>query len=90
MDTLYEAPLTPEQIAAMNASGGFASCEDPSTHLRYHLVQIEPFTIDDDYVREKLEEAYADMERNGVQPLDMAKIKAELARRLAAKKRSAG
>jgi hypothetical protein len=42
-------------------------------------------TIDDDYVRSKIEEAYVDAGVEGFQPIDMAAIKAELNRRLSAK-----
>lgn len=86
METTHQARLTPEQLAAINAGGGIAQCEDPTTHVRYQLIQCEPSCIDDDYVREKVEEAYADAA--GVEPLDMAAIKAELQRRLAAKRKS--
>jgi hypothetical protein len=48
--------------------------------VQYQLIQVEPATIDDEYIRAKVEEAYAD--RAGIQPLDMAAIKAELNRRL--------
>lgn len=83
METTHQASLTPEQVAAILAGGGFALCEDPTTHVQYQLIQVEPMTIDDEYIRAKIEEAYADPE--GDRPLDMATIKAELNRRLAAK-----
>jgi hypothetical protein len=82
MEPAHQASLTPEQIAAINAGGGFAFCEDPSTHMYYQLIQVDPTTIEDDYLRAKIEEAYADPA--GIQPLDMTAIKAELNRRLAA------
>jgi hypothetical protein len=44
--------------------------------------QPEPPAIDDEYIRRKIEEAYSDIEQNGIQPLDMAAIKQELRRRL--------
>ena len=81
MDTTYPAPLTPEQLAAMNAGGGFAHCEDPITHLRYHIVQYEPPTIDDDYVRAKLAEAQADIDEGRVAELDTSEIKRQLRER---------
>jgi hypothetical protein len=83
MDSAYQAPLTPEQLAAINAGGGFAKCEDPVTHVQYQLIKLKPGVVDDDYIREKIEEAYADPA--GFQPLDMSSIKAELNRRLAMK-----
>src|SRR4051812_20907042 len=82
MQPAHLAPLTPEQIAAINAGDGYAFCEDPLTHSVYHLIrQPELPTIDDDYVRQKIEEAYADTDRNGFQPLDMSAVKQELQRR---------
>ncbi len=67
METVDQAALTPDQLAALIAGGGYARCEDPKTHIVYHLIQQpEPSTIDDDYVREKLAEAYADIEKNGL------------------------
>jgi hypothetical protein len=83
MEPTHIAPLTPEQIAAITAGNGFARCEDPNTHRQYELTAIEPITISDDYIREKIEEAYADP--IGPELLDMEKVKAELHRRLAAK-----
>ena len=50
--------------------------------MQYQLIQVEPAAVDDEYIRAKIEEAYNDPA--GVQPLDMAAIKAELKRRLAA------
>jgi hypothetical protein len=83
MEPAQIAPLTPEQLAAITAGGGFARCEDPTTHMRYQLIQLEPITLDDDYFRAKIEESYADS--NPPEPLDMTEVKAELRRRLAAK-----
>lgn len=82
METPYQAPLTSEQLAAISASGGFAQCEDPKTHVMYHLIKLESPSIDDEYFRQKIEEAYGDAAENGIAPLDMAAIKAELHRRL--------
>ena len=82
MEPTHQVSLTPEQLAAIQAGGGFAICEDPSTHMQYQLIQVEPAAVDDEYIRAKIEEAYNDPA--GVQPLDMAAIKAELKRRLAA------
>jgi hypothetical protein len=88
METLYLLPLTPEQIAAIQAEGGFARCQDPTTHVHYHLIQFEPSTtIDDDYIREKLAEAQADVDRGDVAEWDPEEIKRE-GRELLAKKRA--
>ncbi len=83
MEPTHQVSLTPEQLAAIQADGGFAICQDPSTHMQYQLIQVEPSAVDDDYIRAKIEESYADPE--GSKPLDMAAIRAELNRRLAAK-----
>src|SRR3954464_12433039 len=83
MEPTYQASLTPQQLAAITAGGGFAKCEDPNTHVRYELVQVEPSPVTDEYIREKIEEAYADPA--GIAQLDMAAIKAELGRRVAAR-----
>jgi hypothetical protein len=42
-------------------------------------------TIDDDYVRQKLAEAYADIEQNGLKPFDMEAVREEFRRRIALK-----
>ena len=88
MEPTYQAALTPEQIAAITAGGGFARCEDPTTHVQYQLVQVEHPNLNNNYFREKIEEAYADAGEQGFEPLDMAVIKSELKRRLAAKNNS--
>lgn len=85
METIHQAPLTPEQLAAINAGGGFARCEDPTTHVRYHLIQFEPSTIDDEYIREKPAEAQADMDRGDYAEWNVDEIKRELQARLAKK-----
>jgi len=83
MDASFQTPLTPDQLAAVHAGDGFARVEDPTTHRVYFLIeQAEPPTIDDDYVREKIAEAYADGE---FESLDMAAVKAEFHRRQAMK-----
>ena len=83
MDASFQTPLTPEQLAAVHAGGGFAQVEDPTTHRVYFLIeQAEPPVLDDDYVREKIDEAYAD---GGLEPLDMKALKAEFQRRQSAK-----
>jgi hypothetical protein len=82
MESSLPAPLTPDQIAAVQAGGGFARFEDPTTHRVYFVVeQSEPSTLDDDYVRQKIAEAY---DAGGYGPLDMAAVKAEFQRRRSA------
>jgi hypothetical protein len=79
MDASFQMPLTPEQLAAVNAGGGFARVEDPATHRVYFLIeQAESPAIDDNYVRDKIAEAYAE---GNLEPLDMAAVKAEFHRR---------
>lgn len=86
MEAAHHAPLTPEQLAAIHAGGGFARCEDPATHVRYQLIQLQPITIDDDYVRAKLAEAQADCDRGDVADWDVDAVKKELNDRLARKR----
>ena len=66
----------------MNANGGFANCEDPVTHMRYHIVQYETPTIDDDYMRQKLGEAQADIEEGRFADWNVSEIKRELFNRI--------
>jgi hypothetical protein len=83
MDGFLQTTLTPDLLAAVQAGGGFARVEDPTTHRVFFLIEqsMSP-KLDDDYVREKIEEAYADGE---FVPLDMEAIKAEFHRRQALK-----
>jgi hypothetical protein len=82
MDTSFHAPLTPEQLAAVQAGNGFAKVQDPATHRVYFLIEqsVAP-TISDDYVRRKIEEAYAE---GDLGRLDMEAIKAEFRHRQSA------
>jgi hypothetical protein len=84
--THQQAPLTSEQLAAMNAGGGTARLEDPQTHIVYTLT-CEPAEreYDDDYIREKLAEGYADFEAGRYAEWNLEEMKAELAQRLAKK-----
>lgn len=83
MDAPFPAPLSAEQLAAINAGDGHARLIDPGTQIVYHVIaQAETPTIDDDYVREKLAEAEADVERGDVAAWDVAEIKQELRERL--------
>ena len=78
MEDPVPAVLIPEQIVALAAGGGYALCEDPKTHVIYHMVQHqESPALDDDYVRKKLAEAYADIEQNGLKPWDLNELKRE-------------
>lgn len=83
MEPAQIAPLTPEQLAAITAGGGFARCEDPTTRVQYQLIQIETTSIDDDYVRAMLTEAQADVDRGDCEEWNMDEIKREVYERLA-------
>ena len=83
MDSAHQAPLTPEQLAAINAGGGLAHCEDPVTHVQYQLIQLQPSTVDDDYIRAMLAEAQASVERGEVSDWNVEEIKGEARSRLA-------
>jgi hypothetical protein len=76
MEPTFQASLTPEQVAAINAAGGFANCEDPLTHLRYQLMTCDPPSLDENYIREKLAEAALDIECGNVADWDANEIKA--------------
>ena len=86
MDAPREAPLSLEQLAAVREGEGYAHLVDPNTKQVYFLT--EPFTptIDDDYVREKLDEAQASIDRGEVSDWDVDDIKAKVRQRLAQKK----
>jgi hypothetical protein len=86
MEPTHIAPLTPEQIAAVVAGNGYVRCEDPNTHRQYDLMEVQPITISDDYICQKIEEAYADIERGDVADWDVNEIKRKLEERLAAKR----
>jgi hypothetical protein len=86
MEPSFHASLTPEQIAAIQAGGGFARCENPSTHVHYQLTQFEPPTLDEDYFREKLAEAALDIARGNVSDWDVEEIKAAGREKLAQKR----
>lgn len=86
MDASLQTSLTPELLAAVQAGGGIARVEDPTTRRVYLLIdQGASPTLGDDYVREKIEEAYADGE---FVPLDMEAIKSEFHRRQTMKNQS--
>jgi hypothetical protein len=86
MDTPRQASLTPEQLAAVNAGGGFAQFVDPTSNFVYYLIkQTDPPTIDEDYIREKLAEADSDIEQGNYVEWNIEELKHELRERLAAK-----
>ena len=86
METPYPASLTDEQLAAINAGEGYARCEDPASHVVYHLIRQSPEpTIDDAYIREKLAEAQKDIDEGRIAEWNLSEIKQELWKRLANK-----
>jgi hypothetical protein len=83
IDSLSQIPLTPEQLAAVAAGGGWARVKDPNTDRVFLIAEEVETAVDDDYLRKKIDEAYEDAARSGgFQPLDMRQIKAELHRRI--------
>jgi hypothetical protein len=83
MEPAQIAPLTPEQLAAVTAGGGFARFEDPTTHVQYQVIQIETTSIDDDYIRAMLAEAQADVDAGRCAEWNVDEIKREVYERLA-------
>ncbi len=79
MDTPRQVPLSPEQIAAIQAGGGVAHVEDPTTHRVYLLVeQGRAPTLSDDYFRAKVAAGLAEADRGESQPWDVEALKADL------------
>ena len=86
MATPHSTPLTPEQIAGLEAGGGILRGQDPATQRAYLLIeQIKP-TIDDGYVREKLQEGVAAIEAGEISDWNVDEFKDELRQRHAARK----
>ena len=83
METPRQAPLTPEQLAAMQEGEGYAHLVDPNTRQVYILSEPQTPTIDDNYVREKLEEAQNSIDRGEIAAWDIEEIKAEVRKRIA-------
>lgn len=87
MDTTCQTPLTPDQLAAVAAGGGWARIEDPNTHRVYVIAEqagpTETAAVDDEYIREKLAEAQLDSEQGRVAQWNLDEIKSEILRRLA-------
>lgn len=81
-------PMTPEQIAALEAGGSIVRAQDPKTNRHYLLIeQIEP-TLDEQYVREKLAEGLASIEAGEVSDWDVDEFKDQLRQRHADRKPS--
>jgi hypothetical protein len=82
METPYLNPLTPQQIAALEAGDGLMVGQDPTTHRTYLLIeQVEP-TLSEDYIRGKLDEAQASIDRGAAVDWDVEEIKAEVRQRI--------
>ncbi len=86
METPRQAPLSPEQLAAVREGEGYAHLVDPNTQQVYFLTEPSVPAIDDDYVRAKLDEAQASIDRGEVSDWDVNDIKAQVRQRLAQKK----
>jgi len=85
MDIPRQVPLSSEQLAAVRDGGGYAHLIDPNTQQVYFLTEPISPTIEEDYVRDKLEEAQASIDRGEVSDWDLNDIKTEVRRRLAEK-----
>lgn len=83
MDSPSLNPLTPAQIAALEAGDGFMVGRDPATNRDYLLIDQTESTIDDDCIRRKLAEAQASIDRGDVAEWDVDALKSELRQRLA-------
>ncbi len=85
MDIPRQAPLSAEQLAAVREGGGYAHLVDPNTHQVYFLTEPIAPTIDDDYVRAKLDEAQTSIDLGEVSEWNVEEIKAEVRQRLSKK-----
>ena len=83
MHTDRQAALTPEQLAALADGDGYACVKDPQTGHFYVLIEQHEPTLDDEYVREKLDEAQASIDRGEVMEWDLDDVKARLRERRA-------
>ena len=78
-------PLTPEQLIALEAGHGIVHAQDPATHRAYLLIEEVDPTIDEQYVREKLDEGISAIEAGEVSEWDAEQFKAQLVQRSDAK-----
>jgi len=86
METVRQVPLTPEQVAAVQAGNGVAHAEDPATHRVYLLVdQGQAPILSDEYLRAKIAAGLAEADRGESQPWDLEAMKTDLRRRHAEK-----
>jgi hypothetical protein len=83
MESSFLNPLTPQQIAALEAGNGLMVGEDPATHRVYMLIEQVVPSIDDDYVRARLAEAQSSIDRGQVADWNVDEIKAVVRQRLA-------
>ncbi len=75
-------PLTSEQLVALG--NGIVHAQDPATNRIYLLIEeIDP-TIDDEYVREKLDEGLSSIEAGEVSDWNVDQFKDKLRKRHAA------
>lgn len=85
MHTDRQAALTPEQLAALAEGDGYACVQDPQTGNFYVLIEQHEPTLDDDYVREKLKESQASIDRGEVFEWNVEDVKAKVRKRLSDK-----
>jgi len=82
MDAPRPAPLSSEQLAAIREGEGYAHLVDPNTRQVYFLTEPCVPTIDENYIREKLEAAQVSIDRGDIADWDVDEIKAEVRQRL--------
>ena len=86
METPHPIPMTPEQLAAVEAGQGVAHVQDPKTgHIYLLIEQGQKPALSDDYFRKKLGEGIAESDRGQSKPWDVDQLKDDLRRRYAAK-----
>jgi hypothetical protein len=79
--------ITPEMRAALVASGGAPiQVQDPQTQQVYLMEPVVEITLDEQYMREKIEEGLAAIEAGDVVPWDPERIKRLGRERLAARR----
>lgn len=83
MDVPSVNPLTPQQIAALEAGDGIMFAQDPATQRTYVLIEQAESTIDDAYLREKLDEAQASIDRGDVADWNVDEVLAVVRQRIA-------
>ena len=86
MNEPLPVPLSPEQLAAVQAGDGYAHLVDPNTQQIYLLAESAVPTVDEDYVCEKLDEAQASVDRGDIADWSLNEMKNEVRQRIAQNK----